>query len=56
VAHVPTCARWLEQTDMTAGYAQHRLALQFPQSRQPTERWILNTPNHLWHLEALLAA
>ena len=24
--------------------------------RQPTERWILKTPNHLWHLEALLAA
>ena len=23
---------------------------------QPTERWILKTPNHLWHLDALLAA
>ncbi len=34
---------------------QHRLALQTLQSRQPTERWILKTPNHLWHLEALLA-
>ena len=56
VAHVPSYARWLEQTDMTSAYDQHRLALQTLQSRQPTERWILKTPNHLWHLEALLAA
>jgi hypothetical protein len=55
-AHVPTYARWLENADMTPAYAQHRLALQTLQSRQPTERWILKTPNHLWHLEALLAA
>jgi hypothetical protein len=55
-AHVPTYARWLESADMTPAYAQHRLALQALQSRQPTERWILKTPNHLWHLDALLAA
>jgi hypothetical protein len=55
-AHVPTYARWLEHADMTPAYAQHRLALQTLQSRQPTERWILKTPNHLWHLEALQAA
>jgi hypothetical protein len=54
-AHVPTYARWLEQADMAPAYAQHRLALQTLQSRLPTERWILKTPNHLWHLEALLA-
>ena len=55
-AHVPTYGRWLEKTDMTSAYAQHRLALQTLQSRQPTERWILKTPNHLWHLDAMLAA
>jgi len=55
-AHVPSYARWLEQADMAPAYAQHRLALQTLQSRQPTERWVLKTPNHLWHLEALLAA
>ncbi len=55
-AHVPSYARWLEQADMAPAYAQHRLALQTLQSRQPTERWILKTPNHLWHLDALLAA
>ena len=55
-AHVPTYARWLEQADMAPAYAQHRLALQTLQSRLPTQRWILKTPNHLWDLEALLAA
>ncbi|HWD54510.1 MAG TPA: sulfotransferase [Acidimicrobiales bacterium] len=55
-AHVPSYARWLEQADMTPAYAQHRLALQTLQSRQPTERWVLKTPNHLWHLDALLSA
>lgn len=55
-AHVPTYGRWLEGTDMSPAYAQHRLALQVLQSRQPTERWVLKTPNHLWHLDALLAA
>jgi hypothetical protein len=55
-AHVPSYARWLEQADMAPAYAQHRLTLQILQSRQPTERWILKTPNHLWHLHAMLAA
>ncbi len=55
-AHVPTYARWLESADMAPAYTQHKLALQTLQSRQPTERWVLKTPNHLWHLEALLAA
>jgi Sulfotransferase family len=55
-AHVPSYARWLERADMTSAYAQHRLALQVLQSRQPTERWILKTPHHLWHLDAMLAA
>ena len=55
-AHVPSYARWLEHADMAPAYAQHRLALQTLQSRQPTQRWILKTPNHLWHLDALLDA
>ena len=53
-AHVPSYARWLEQADMAPAYAQHRAALQTLQSRQPTQRWILKTPNHLWHLDALV--
>ncbi len=54
-AHVPSYARWHEQCDMSPAYAQHQLALQTLQSRLPTERWVLKTPNHLWHLGALLA-
>ncbi len=53
---VPTYGHWLEQADMAPAYAQHRLALQTLQSRQPTERWVLKTPMHLWHLDAMRAA
>jgi hypothetical protein len=55
-AHVPTYARWLEQADMAPAYAQHTSALQALQSAQPTGRWVLKTPNHLWDLPGLLAA
>ena len=55
-AHVPAYARWLEHADMAPAYAQHRSALQALQWAQPTGRWVLKTPNHLWDLDALLAA
>lgn len=55
-AYVPSYGRWLQQCDMSPAYAWHKLALQALQSGQPTERWILKTPNHLWNLETLLAA
>jgi hypothetical protein len=54
-AHVPSYARWLEADDMAPAYGWHRLALQTLQSRQPTERWVLKTPNHLWNLSTLRA-
>jgi len=54
-AYVPSYGRWLQQCDMAPAYAQHKLALQALQSAQPTERWVLKTPNHLWCLETLLA-
>ena len=54
-AHVPSYAPlWLEKADMNPAYDVHRLTLQTLQSREPTERWILKTPNHLWHLDAML--
>ena len=55
-AHVPTYARWLETADMAPAYAWHKLTLQILQSTQPTQRWVLKTPMHLWHLDALYAA
>jgi hypothetical protein len=54
-ACVPSYGRWLERCDMAPAYEQHRLALQVLQSAQPTERWVLKTPNHLWCLETLRA-
>lgn len=53
-AFVPSYGRWLQGCDMTPAYAQHRLALQALQSTQPTERWVLKSPNHLWCLKTLL--
>jgi len=54
-ALVPSYGRWLETCDMTPAYDQHRTALQALQAAQPTQRWILKTPNHLWCLPSLLA-
>ena len=53
-AHVPSYGNWLQGCDMSPAYVQHKLALQVLQSAQPTERWVLKTPNHLWCLETLL--
>jgi hypothetical protein len=53
-AFVPSYGRWLQACDMRPAYVQHKRALQVLQSAQPTERWVLKTPNHLWCLEALL--
>ncbi len=53
-AFVPSYGRWLARCDMAPAYAQHKLALQALQAAQPTERWILKTPNHLWSLSTLL--
>lgn len=53
-ALVPSYGRWLEGCDMRSAYQQHRMALQALQSGQPTESWVLKTPNHLWCLETLL--
>jgi hypothetical protein len=53
-AYVPSYGRWLEDCDMTPAYVQHRRSLQTLQAAQPTERWILKTPNHLWCIATLL--
>ena len=52
-AFVPSYGKWLQECDMSPAYAQHQLALQALQSAQPTGRWVLKTPNHLWCLETL---
>ena len=55
-ARVPRYRAWLEQADMRSTFALHRLVLQILQSRVPTERWALKTPQYLWCLPALREA
>lgn len=56
VAFVPSYGHWLDSADMTPAYAIHKLTLQALQHAQPTERWALKSPNHLWSLPELLSA
>jgi hypothetical protein len=52
---VPRYVDWLlEEADLAPVYAAHRRALQLLQWRCPGERWVLKSPGHLWHLEAML--
>jgi len=52
-ALIPSYGRWLEETDMTYAYELHELSLKILQSRYPTDRWVLKTPNHLWCLDTV---
>jgi hypothetical protein len=51
---VPRYQAWLQEADLAPVYASHRRQLQILQWRCRGERWVLKTPQHLWHLEALL--
>jgi hypothetical protein len=53
---VPTYDRWLlHEADLAPAYRWHRRFLQHLQSREPTPQWLLKSPAHLWHLDALAA-
>jgi len=51
---VPSYQAWLERRDMTPAYRFHRRFLQHLQSAYAKERWVLKSPEHLPHLDALL--
>lgn len=52
---LPGYYRWLlYDADHTAAYRFHRIFLQHLQSGVPGQ-WLLKSPAHLWHLEALFA-
>lgn len=54
---VPAYNRWLlHEADMASAYRWHRRFLQHLQSGHAGERWVLKSPVHMWHLDALLAA
>ncbi len=53
---VPNYNRWLlHEADLGPAYRWHRRYLQHLQSRQPRRPWLLKSPAHLWHFEALVA-
>ena len=53
---VPTYNRWLlDEADLAPAYRYHRRFLQHLQSGHPAERWLLKSPAHLWHVDALVA-
>lgn len=52
----PTYNHWLlHVADLQPAYRWHRQYLQHLQSRHPANQWLLKSPAHLWHLEALAA-
>lgn len=52
--HVPSFSRWLETQEPGRTYEDLRRWLQLLQWQRPGRRWVLKTPNHLEHLDALL--
>jgi len=53
---VPTYNRWLlHDADLAPAYRFHRRYLQHLESRHPADQWLLKSPAHLWHLDALAA-
>jgi hypothetical protein len=53
---VPGYTRWLlDGADLAPAYRLHRRTLQLLQWRCPAERWVVKSPAHLWHLDALRA-
>jgi hypothetical protein len=53
-ARIPGYQDWYTSRDATRDYAFLRQQLQILQWQQPLRRWILKSPFHLWHLDALL--
>lgn len=52
--HVPRYAAWAEAADHTPAYGWLRRTLRLLQWLRPRSHWILKTPNHIEHLDALL--
>jgi hypothetical protein len=53
---LPEYNRWiLHDADLAPAYRWHRQFLEHLQHRQPAPQWLLKSPAHLWHFEALAA-
>jgi hypothetical protein len=53
--HVPGYESFLHAVDLGPAYAWQKRFLQHLQSRRPTKRWVLKSPDHVYGLEALFA-
>ena len=54
VYRVPTYSSWLlDEADLASSYRWHRVYLQHLQSGGIRGQWLLKSPAHLWHLDAL---
>jgi hypothetical protein len=49
--NVPTYDRWVGDHDMHSALRWHRRFLQVLQWKAPGKRWVLKSPQHLWHLQ-----
>lgn len=54
--HVPSYARWLEAQDHAPAYRLLRRLLRALTWQRPGRRWVLKTPEHMEHLDALFEA
>lgn len=53
--HVPSYAKWLEGQDHAHAYRELKTLLRLLHWQQPAKHWVLKTPHHLEHLDAVLA-
>ncbi len=53
--HVPSYAKWLEGQDHAPAYRELKTLLRILHWQQPANHWVLKTPHHLEHLDAVLA-
>ncbi|MGI9288766.1 MAG: sulfotransferase, partial [Pseudomonadales bacterium] len=51
---VPSYEDWVAEHDMQSALRFHRKFLQLLQWKVPGKRWVLKSPQHVWHLEYLL--
>ncbi len=51
---VPAYEDWMNEADVSSAFRFHRQFLQLLQWKTPGKRWALKSPQHLWHLGALL--
>lgn len=52
--HVPSFSAWLERQDHREAYRFYARVLRYLQWQRPGGPWVLKTPHHLEHLDALL--